>query len=58
LFFFFFSSFYLISSFIAISNLIHELMDPDWALSMTVDIQSKQFANVFSLGPLTKQLDP
>jgi hypothetical protein len=33
-------------------------MDPDWALSMTVDIQSKQFANVFSLGPLTKQLDP
>jgi hypothetical protein len=56
--FFFFSSFYLISSFITISNLIHELMDPDWALNMTVDIQSKQFANVFSLGPLTTHLGP
>ena len=44
--FFWFSCFYLISSFMAISNLIHELMDPDWALNMTVDIQSKQFANV------------
>jgi hypothetical protein len=33
-------------------------MDPDWALNMTVDIQSKQFANVFSLGPLTTHLGP